>query len=178
MKTPEQIRREVMDAVYGIGTEWEEPNEHGEEGFTRALIESDIDADDIGALIERAIEIDRAQRTEDKTLIDGIEVDVSTVEHQVEQYPAGSLLTLHGAWHLLDAWVAKDPGQRSWAMPRDVPLSAPLPLFATWRTEPAKSDKTNYVLIEPVLTDRMGPYYALKDFGEIKGLTPPALPQD
>lgn len=62
MKTPEQIRREVMDAAYGIGTQWEEPNDDGEAGFDRAQAESDIDADEIGQLIEQAIRIDRAQQ--------------------------------------------------------------------------------------------------------------------
>lgn len=61
IKTPEQIGREVIDANYGIGTEWEEPNQFGEEGFTRAQAESDIDADDIRLLIEQAVNADRAQ---------------------------------------------------------------------------------------------------------------------
>lgn len=61
MKTPEQIGRQVIDNHYGIGTEWEEPNQFGEEGFTRAQAESDIDADDVRLLIEEGIEADRAQ---------------------------------------------------------------------------------------------------------------------
>ncbi len=61
IKPPEQISREVIDAHYGIGTEWEEPNQFGEEGFTRAQAESDIEADDIRLLIEQAINTDRAQ---------------------------------------------------------------------------------------------------------------------
>ena len=61
MKTPEQLGREAIDAHYGIGTEWEEPNQYGEEGFTRAQAESDIDADDIRLLIDEAIANDRAQ---------------------------------------------------------------------------------------------------------------------
>lgn len=61
IKTPEQISREVIDANYGIGTEWGEPNRFGEEGFTRAQAESDIDSDDIRRLIEQAINADRAQ---------------------------------------------------------------------------------------------------------------------
>lgn len=62
MKTPDQIAREVIEANYGIGTDWEEPNEHGEEGFTRAQAESDIDADEIRGLITAALDADRAQR--------------------------------------------------------------------------------------------------------------------
>lgn len=62
MKTPEQIGREVIEANYGIGTEWEEPNQYGEEGFTRAQVESDIDADDVRLLIEQGINADREQR--------------------------------------------------------------------------------------------------------------------
>lgn len=61
MKTPEQIGREVIDAHFGIGTVWEEPNEHGEEGFTRAQAETDIDADDIRGLIEEGIRLSREQ---------------------------------------------------------------------------------------------------------------------
>ncbi|HAN25824.1 MAG: hypothetical protein CMH36_10000 [Microbacterium sp.] len=62
IKTPEQIAREVIERNYGLGTDWEEPNEYGEEGFTRAQAESDIDADDIRALIEQGIAADREQR--------------------------------------------------------------------------------------------------------------------
>lgn len=61
MRTPEQISHDVIDANYGIGTDWEEPNPFGEEGFTRAQAESDINADDIRELIEEAIRADRAQ---------------------------------------------------------------------------------------------------------------------
>ena len=61
-KNPMLLAREAMDRVYGIGTDWEEPNEHGEEGFTRAQAESDIDADEILAVIVSAIEADRAQQ--------------------------------------------------------------------------------------------------------------------
>lgn len=63
-KSPDLIAREAMDNHYGIGTEWEEPNAYGEEGFTRAQAESDIEADDILAIIREAIEADRAQRAE------------------------------------------------------------------------------------------------------------------
>ena len=62
IKTPEQIAREVIERNYGLGTDWEEPNEYGEGGFTRAQAESDIDADDIRALIEQGIAADREQR--------------------------------------------------------------------------------------------------------------------
>lgn len=62
LKDPILLAREAMDRSYGIGTDWEEPNEHGEEGFTRAQAESDIDADEIIAVIASAIEADRAQR--------------------------------------------------------------------------------------------------------------------
>lgn len=61
MKNPEQIGREVINAHYGFGTEWEEPNEHGEEGFARAQAETDIEADDVRLLIEEGIGKDRAQ---------------------------------------------------------------------------------------------------------------------
>lgn len=61
MKTPEQIGRDVIESEYGIGTDWEEPNEFGEAGFTRAQAETDIDSDDIRRLIEKAIWADRAQ---------------------------------------------------------------------------------------------------------------------
>jgi len=56
------IGREVIDRHYGIGTEWEEPNEYGEEGFTRAQAETEIEADDIRLLIEEGIREDRRQR--------------------------------------------------------------------------------------------------------------------
>lgn len=62
MKTSDLIAREAMDKRYGIGTDWEEPNEYGEEGFTRAQAESDIGADEILGVIREAIEADRAQR--------------------------------------------------------------------------------------------------------------------
>lgn len=61
LKTPNQLGREVIDAHYGIGSDWEEPNEHGEEGFTRAQAESDIDTGDIHDLIAEAVEADREQ---------------------------------------------------------------------------------------------------------------------
>lgn len=61
LKTPQQLGREVIDRHYGPGTDWEEPNEFGEEGFTRAQAESDIDADDIRLLIQEAIKADRKQ---------------------------------------------------------------------------------------------------------------------
>jgi hypothetical protein len=61
MKNPEQISRDVLETNYGIGTDWEEPNVHGELGFTRAQVETDIDADDIGLLIQQGINADRAQ---------------------------------------------------------------------------------------------------------------------
>lgn len=62
MKTMEQISREAIDKHYGLGTPWGEPNEFGEEGFTRAQAESDIDSDDIRAVIEDALRADRSQR--------------------------------------------------------------------------------------------------------------------
>ncbi|WP_217181593.1 hypothetical protein [Streptomyces sp. AC495_CC817] len=68
MKTPERIAREAMDKHYGIGTEWEEPNAYGEEGFTRAQAETDIDADDILLIIREAIQADRAQRENDGSI--------------------------------------------------------------------------------------------------------------
>lgn len=61
MKSSELIAREVIEANYGLDTAWEEPNEHGEAGFTRAQAESDIDSDEIRALIEQGIERDRAR---------------------------------------------------------------------------------------------------------------------
>lgn len=64
MKTPDLIAREAMDKHYGIGTDWEEPNQYGEEGFTRAQAETEIDADTILGIIREAIEADRAQRPE------------------------------------------------------------------------------------------------------------------
>lgn len=62
IKTPDEIAREVIEKNYGIGSPWEEPNDFGEEGFTRAQAESDIDADDIRGLIEQAIATEQAQR--------------------------------------------------------------------------------------------------------------------
>lgn len=61
LKEPMLLAREAMDRVYGLGTDWEEPNEHGEEGFTRAQAETDIDADHILPIIADAIVADRAQ---------------------------------------------------------------------------------------------------------------------
>lgn len=61
LKTSEQLAREVIDRHYGIGSDWEEPNQYGEEGFTRAQAESDIDADDIRLLIEEAVYADHEQ---------------------------------------------------------------------------------------------------------------------
>lgn len=46
MNDTEKIAREVIDAHYGLSTKWGEPNQYGEEGFTRAQAESDIDAAD------------------------------------------------------------------------------------------------------------------------------------
>lgn len=63
IKTPEEIAREVIEKNYGIGSPWEEPNDFGEEGFTRAQAESDIDADDIRGLIKLGITTDRSQRS-------------------------------------------------------------------------------------------------------------------
>ncbi|MCY1718532.1 hypothetical protein OVA26_16470 [Microbacterium sp. SL62] len=61
LKDPLLLAREAMDRRYGLGTEWEEPNIHGEEHFTRAQAESDIDADEILSIIVSAVEADRAQ---------------------------------------------------------------------------------------------------------------------
>lgn len=61
LKSPEQLGREAIEKNYGVGSDWEEPNQYGEEGFTRAQAESDIDADEIRGLIEEAITADRAQ---------------------------------------------------------------------------------------------------------------------
>ena len=63
IKTPEQLSQDVIEANYGIGTDWEEPNTYGEAGFTRAQAESDISADDVRKLIEDAIAADRRQMT-------------------------------------------------------------------------------------------------------------------
>ena len=62
LMSPEEIAHNVMDAHYGLGTEWDEPNSWGEQGFTRAQAETDIAADDIQALIAEAILVDRAHR--------------------------------------------------------------------------------------------------------------------
>ncbi|WP_311245286.1 MULTISPECIES: hypothetical protein [unclassified Microbacterium] len=62
VKSPMLIAREAMDRAYGIDSPWEEPNPYGEEGFTRAQAESDIDADEIISVIVSAIEADRANR--------------------------------------------------------------------------------------------------------------------
>lgn len=61
LKSPEQLGREAIEKNYGVGSDWEEPNQYGEEGFTRAQAESDIDADEIRGLIEQAIVADRMQ---------------------------------------------------------------------------------------------------------------------
>lgn len=61
--TPEfMTAHEVLDDHYGVGTSWEEPNEHGEAGFTRAQVETIIDSDDIATLIAEGITRDRAKR--------------------------------------------------------------------------------------------------------------------
>lgn len=70
MKDPELLAREAMDNHYGLGAEWEEPNQYGEDGFTRAQAESDIDADQILGIIQEAINVDRAQRQVKYTHID------------------------------------------------------------------------------------------------------------
>lgn len=61
MKSPERIAQEVIEAEYGPGTQWEEPNQYDERGLTRALAESDIDADNIETLVKKSIGEDRAQ---------------------------------------------------------------------------------------------------------------------
>lgn len=63
IKSPAQLSQDVIEANYGVGTDWEEPNEYGEAGFTRAQAESDISADDVRKLIEDAIAADRRQMT-------------------------------------------------------------------------------------------------------------------
>lgn len=63
-KTPTQVAEDVMNASYGPGSNWSEPNEFDETGFTRAQAESDIDTEEILGLIQKAIEVDRAQRPE------------------------------------------------------------------------------------------------------------------
>lgn len=73
MKTTEQIGREVIEANYGINTEWGQPNEFGEQGFTRAQAESDIDSDEILGLIESAIQLDRDQRIQVGDIVEHID---------------------------------------------------------------------------------------------------------
>lgn len=58
MRPPRSVAQETMESAYGPGSDWAEPNQFGESGFTRAQAESDIGADDIMALIEAAIELD------------------------------------------------------------------------------------------------------------------------
>lgn len=62
MKTAEQIADAVIEKHYGTGTDYAEPNEHGESGLTLALVEDDTDGDWIREHIIEAIEADRAQR--------------------------------------------------------------------------------------------------------------------
>ncbi|WP_394941160.1 hypothetical protein [Psychromicrobium sp. YIM B11713] len=94
MKTPEQIGREVIDSHYGIGTDWEEPNDRGEEGFTRAQAESDIDAHDICELIEEGIAKDHAQLRE--------------ALHSSDAVPGIRLFSRTSVSALIDAYVEWD----------------------------------------------------------------------
>ncbi|WP_026820027.1 hypothetical protein [Arthrobacter castelli] len=105
MKTPEQLSREVIDAHYGVGTEWEEPNQHGEENFTRAQAESDIDADDIRLLIEEAVEADRQQIRKSLDTFDAVPgfrpFPLATVDALIEAYEAfdGDVDGFISAWN-------------------------------------------------------------------------------
>ena len=105
LKTPEQLGREAIDNHYGIGTRWEEPNQCGEEGFTRAQVESDIDADDIRLLIEEAVHADRAQlhtALQQPHAVPGFRAHpLATVDALIHAYEAfdGNDITL-----FVDAW--------------------------------------------------------------------------
>lgn len=61
MKSPNDIAHTVLDQHYGPDSEWAEENSYGEQGFTRAQAETDIDADEIATLIAEAIRSDRRQ---------------------------------------------------------------------------------------------------------------------
>lgn len=67
LKTPEQLAREAIDARYGIGTRWEEPDDEGREGLARAQAETlaetgeSIDADDLRTMLQDAVQRDRRQ---------------------------------------------------------------------------------------------------------------------
>lgn len=50
-----------MDVNYGADSDWAEPNEHGESGFTLAQVETDIGESDIDCLIQQGIKKDREQ---------------------------------------------------------------------------------------------------------------------
>lgn len=59
LKTPMRLAQETMLLHYGPRSRWHEPNQHGEQGFTRAQAELDIRSEDIEQLIAYGIELDR-----------------------------------------------------------------------------------------------------------------------
>jgi hypothetical protein len=112
VKTAEQIGREVIEANYGIGSPWEEPNAYGEEGFTRAQAESDIGADEIRGLIVAAIEADRAQRFNAADMEVLFEVAESGIAREVaaidvrHQYANGEIERMKRRWSGARAAIA------------------------------------------------------------------------
>lgn len=95
IKTPEQLSQDVIEANYGVGTDWEEPNTYGEAGFTRAQAESDISADDVRKLIEDAITADRRQMTMPAPTKDQIRAEL--VHTAIADAETGWLSDMEGA---------------------------------------------------------------------------------
>lgn len=54
--TPLDTATTVFDDAYGEGSPWAEPNSFGESGFTLAQVETDINADDVIALMVDSID--------------------------------------------------------------------------------------------------------------------------
>lgn len=50
-----------MESNYGSDSDWAEPNEHGESGFTLAQVETDIGESEVACLIQQGINRDREQ---------------------------------------------------------------------------------------------------------------------
>lgn len=94
MRTPAEISDAVMDANYGAGSDWEEPNRYDESGFTRAQAESDIDRDEISGLIVQGVE---KAREELRSALDG-----SAAVPGFREYPLATVDALLDAYRVFD----------------------------------------------------------------------------
>lgn len=110
-RAPVEIATEVMAKHYGPDSNWCIRNEFDKRGFTLAQVETDIDHQDIVALIAEGIELDRAGRAGGTGVIDAETGIARPTDEQFARF-GKAVAAIFGT--SLE-WSADETGDVSWA---------------------------------------------------------------